>query len=157
MTPFDRHLQAAQGFLELGLPLDAHEELEQIEPEMRTLATVLVVRVEIFCALGKWELMKIVARHLTIRQPDEPQWFISLAFATRRATGLQEALAVLVQVANRFPTCAAILYNATRYAEQLGHLNVARNRLAEAVSLKPAFRKMALDDSDLTALHNELR
>jgi hypothetical protein len=37
MTPYDRRLQAARGFLELGLPLDANEELEQIEPEMRTL------------------------------------------------------------------------------------------------------------------------
>ena len=32
MTPFDRHLQAAAGWLELGLPLEAHEELEQSNP-----------------------------------------------------------------------------------------------------------------------------
>jgi hypothetical protein len=51
MTPFDRHLQAAQGYLELGLPLDAHEELEQIEPEMRTVVEVLVLRVAIYQAL----------------------------------------------------------------------------------------------------------
>ena len=155
MTPYKRHLQAAVGFLELGMPLDANEEIEAIEPEMKTFSEVLTVRVEIFCALGKWELMEIVARQLTNQQPDEPQGFISLAFATRRAIGLQEALAVLAQVANRFPTCATILYNLACYAAQLGHLQVARNRLAEAVTLEPAFRKMALEDPDLTVLRVE--
>ena len=59
-------------------------------------------------------------------------------------------------MANRFPTCATILYNLACYAAQLGHLHVARNRLAEAIMLDPAFREMALDDPDLTALHPEL-
>lgn len=38
MTPFDRHRQTAAGWLELGLPLEAHEELEEIEPESRSFA-----------------------------------------------------------------------------------------------------------------------
>ena len=157
MTPYDRHLQAAAGYLELGMPLDANEEIEAIEPEMKTLSEVLAVRVEIFRALSKWELMEIVARQLAYQQPDEPQSFISLAFATRRAIGVQEALAVLAQVANRFPTCAMILYNLACYAAVLGHLQVARNRLAEATKLEPAYRKMALNEPDLSALHDELR
>ncbi len=64
MTPFNGHLQAAVGYLELGLPLEANEEIEAIEPEMKTLSEVLAVRVEIFRALGKWELMRIVCRQL---------------------------------------------------------------------------------------------
>ena len=98
------------------MPLDANEEVGAIEPERKTLSEVLAVRVEVFCALGKWELMEVVARQLAFQQPDEPQAFISLAFATRRAIGVQEALAVLAQVANRFPTCAMILYNLACYA-----------------------------------------
>ena len=30
VTPFERHLQAAHGYLELGLPLEANEEAECI-------------------------------------------------------------------------------------------------------------------------------
>ncbi len=156
MTLYDRHLQAAVGYLELGMPLDANDEIEAIEPEMKTLSEVLAVRVEIFRALSKWELMEVVARQLAFQQPDEPQSFITLAFATRRAIGVQEALAVLAQVANRFPTCAMILYNLACYAAVLGHLDVARNRLAEATKLEPACRQMALVDPDLSALHDEL-
>lgn len=157
MTSYERHLLAAMGYLELGLPLDANEEIESIDPEMKTLSEVLAVRVEIFRALGKWELMEVVARQLTFQQPDEPQGFISLGFATRRAIGLQEALAVLARVANRFQTCATILYNIACYAAQLGHLQVARNRLAEAVKLEQVYRKMALEDPDLAPLRDDPR
>lgn len=157
MTPDERHLQAAIGFLELGMPLDANDEVEAIEPARKTLSEVLAVRVEVFRALSKWQLMEVVARQLAFQQPDEPQNFISLAFATRRAIGVQEALAVLARVANRFPACATILYNLACYAAVLGHLDVARNRLAEATKLESAFRKMALNDPDLSALHDELR
>ena len=101
--------------------------------------------------------MEVVAHQLAFQQPDEPQSFITLAFATRRAVGVQKALAVLARVANRFPTCATILYNMACYAAVLGHLDVARNRLAEATKLEPACRQMALADPDLSALHDELR
>ena len=57
-------------------------------------------------------------------------------------------------MANRFPDCAAILYNLGCYAAQLGHLQVARNRLAEAVKLEPAYRKLALADPDLATLRD---
>ena len=156
MTPFDRHLQAAAGWLELGLPLEAHEELEEIEPELRTLSPVLAVRVHIYQKLGKWEHMEVVCRQLCAQQPDEPQWFLSLGYATRRAFGLQEALAVLAQVANRFPACAAIHL-------QLGLLRGparASGRCpptaCRGIKLDPVCRAMAQGDPDLAALHGEL-
>ena len=156
MSPYDRHLQAAIGYLELGLPLEANDEIENIVPEMKTLSEVLVVRAAIFQALGKWDLMQTVARQLCHLRPDDPQGFVFLAFATRRLVGLQKALAVLTTVASRFPNCAAILYNIACYAAQLGHLDSARARLAEAIELDAAFRKMALADPDLVPLHREL-
>ena len=42
-----RRLVAAQGFLELGLPLDANAELDEIDADMRNLPEVLAVRLEI--------------------------------------------------------------------------------------------------------------
>ena len=157
MSPFARHLQAAQGYLELGLPLEAHEEIEDTEPELRTRTDVLILRLEVFQVLEKWELMRTIAQQLCNRQPDEPDSFLALATATRRAIGLQEALAVLATVAPRFPTCATILYNLACYAAQLGHLDSARARLAEAIKLEPRCREMALVDPDLEPLRSELR
>ena len=102
--------------MELGLPLEANEEVESIKPEMKTFSEMLAVRVAIFRALEEWDLLHAVARQLCHQQPDEPEHFLSLASATRRAVGLQEALTVLATVANRFPTCAALLYNLACYA-----------------------------------------
>ena len=141
MTPDDRHLQAAVGFLELGMALDANDEIEAIELARKTSSEVLAVRVEVFRALSKWDLMEVVARQLPFQQPDEPNNCITLAFDTRR-------------VVNERPTN---LYNLVCYAAVFGHLDVARNRLAEATKLEPACRKMALADPDLSPIHAELR
>ena len=155
MTLFDRHLQAAQGYLELGQPLEANEEIESIEPEMKTLSEVLVVRVEIFRALEAWELMEAVCRQLCHRRPDDVEAYLSLGFATRRAIGLQEALAVLAHMANRFPEEPMLLFNLACYAAQLGHLDSARARLAEAIKLDEVCREMARADPDLEPLFGE--
>ena len=118
---------------------------------------MLAVRVEIFRALGAWELMEAVARQLCHQRPDDPEPFVALGFATRRAIGLQEALAVLATVAPRFPTCAPILFNLACDAAQLGHLDSAQARLAEVIKLDPACRVMALVDADLAPLHAEIK
>ncbi len=63
------------------MPLEAYEELEDIEPEMRHLSEVLALKVPIFQALGKGTLMEAVAKELCIRQFDEPRWPLFLAEA----------------------------------------------------------------------------
>ena len=156
MNPFDRHLQAAQGFLDLGLPLDAHEELEEIEPELRHLSEVLAIKVPIFKALAQWELMEVVAKELCIRHPDDPGWLLSLADAIRRGRSLQEGMQVLVQAAMRFPEEAMLFYTVACYQAQLGYLDAARGRLADAVRLDPACRELARGEEDLDPLRNTL-
>ena len=152
MTPFDRHLQAAQGYLELGLPLEAHEELEEIEPELRHLSEVLAIKVPIFRALRAWRLMEAVAKELCIRQFDVPEWQLALAEAVCHERSMQEALQVLVQAAMRFPEEARIFYTLARYQSQLGYLDAARGRLADAVKLDPVLREMAHSEPDLAPL-----
>jgi hypothetical protein len=62
----ERLLVAAQGYLELGLPLDANGEIENMDPKVRHVPEVLAVRVGIYRALEKWELMQVVARQLAV-------------------------------------------------------------------------------------------
>ena len=75
----------AEGFVELGMWLDANAELEEIDAEVRHVPEVLEVRVRIYRALKQWELLQVVAKTLAIHDPDEPQWTASWAYATRRA------------------------------------------------------------------------
>ena len=156
VTPFERHLQAAQGFLDLGLPLEAHEELEEIEPELRHFSEVLALKVPIFQALRKWALLEVVSKEMCIRQPDEPRWLLSLAEAIRRDRSLQEGMQVLVQAAMRFPEEAILFYRLACYQAQLGYLDATRGRLANAVRLDPGFRERAQDDPDLRPLRDSM-
>lgn len=148
----ERLLLSAQGFLELGLPLDANEEIENIDPDVRHLPEVLAVRVGIYQALEKWELMQTVARKLAQYAQDEPQWTISWAYATRRAVSLEAARAILLEAVERLPEVATYHFNLACYECQLGDLGSAKARLQRAIELHGAYRLRALEDKDLKPL-----
>ena len=63
--------------------LDANAELDEIEPEQRHRPEVLALRVSIYEALKKWELMEAVAKALALHDPDDVRWAASWAYATR--------------------------------------------------------------------------
>ena len=114
------HLEAAQGYVELGMFMDAEEELENIDPEVRHLAEILVVRLEIYRAFQKWELMQTVAKKLNQWDPDEVQWWISWAYATRRAENIEAAKTILLDAVKNHPKAALVHYNLACYECQLG-------------------------------------
>ena len=146
MSPYDRRLLAAQGYLDLGLPSEAHEELEEIVPEMRHLSEVLALKVTIFEVLQKWALLEVCAKALSERQPDEPRWFLAWATAVRHERSLKDGLEILVRAATRFPEEAQVFYRLACYQVELGYLNAARGRLADAIRLDAAYAKMASHD-----------
>jgi len=59
-------LTAPHGYVKLGMFLDANAELDEVDADVRHLPEVLGVRIEIYRALKKWELMEAVARKLTL-------------------------------------------------------------------------------------------
>jgi len=62
LEPPDRqYWQAAVGCVELGMFLDANDQLEKIDPFNRAASEVLALRIKIYCGLEKWELMAELA------------------------------------------------------------------------------------------------
>ena len=59
--------------------------MDKIDPFNRAAPEVLAIRLAIYHGLKKWELMQEIAKRLAEFQPDEIQWTILLAYATRRA------------------------------------------------------------------------
>jgi tetratricopeptide (TPR) repeat protein len=134
------------------MPLEANEELEQIDADQRSHTEVLALRVKIYRALKKWELMQSVAKRLALIEPDTPQWTVSWAYATRRADSIEGARIILVNAVERQPDVAIFHYNLACYACQLGNLDEAKARLKQAFELEPKYRITALEDEDLEAL-----
>jgi hypothetical protein len=151
-----RHLTAAEGYVALGMYLDANAELEAIDAEVRHVAEVLAVRMEIYRGLKKWELMRTVAARLAAHDPDDVQWAISLAYATRRAQSIEAARRILLDAVEQHPGEPLLHYNLACYECQLGLLEVAKGRLAHAFKLAPKCRLMALEDDDLAPLWDSL-
>jgi hypothetical protein len=118
--PDQQHWQAAAGYVELGMFLEADTELDKIDPFNRAAPEVLASRLAIYHGLKKWELMQEIAKRLAEFQPDDIQWTISLAYATRRADSIHAAKEILLDAKLKFPKEAIIFYNLACYECQLG-------------------------------------
>jgi hypothetical protein len=64
-----RHLTAAEGWLELGDAVEANEKLERIAPEMRAHPLVLRVHWGIYAKAKRWEMAAEVAHGMTTMLP----------------------------------------------------------------------------------------
>jgi tetratricopeptide (TPR) repeat protein len=138
------------------MPLESNAELEKIEAEVRHVPEVLVVRVEIYRRLERWELMKTVARKLAEYDPTSAKWTLMLAYALRRAESIEPARQLLLTLVERFPSLAVVHYNLACYECQLGNLDAAKERLNTAFKLDSALRLQALEDADLEPLWSGL-
>ena len=66
------HLQAAQGWIELGNHVEANEELEKITARLRVHPDLLELRWRIFAAAKNWEAALDIASALIQIDPENP-------------------------------------------------------------------------------------
>src|SRR5215470_5375512 len=93
--------QAAVGYVELRMFEDANDELDKIDAFARAAPEVLAVRIAVYHGLKKWELMREIAKRLADFQPDDAQWTISLAYATRRSHSIEAAKEILLSAESK--------------------------------------------------------
>jgi tetratricopeptide (TPR) repeat protein len=158
-VPFDfdihRRLTAASGFSELGLYQEALEELAGLPENVKDEVAVLAAWLEIYQSWGKWAEEASVAERLIEKNPEEADWYVALAFATRRGRGLAEAEAILAAAVEQFPENATINFNLACYYAQSGDLELARLHLGKAISIDIQFKEAALLDPDLEPLRRD--
>jgi tetratricopeptide (TPR) repeat protein len=154
--PDRRHCQAAAGYVELGMFLEANTELDKIDPFNRAAPEVLALRIAIYRGLEKWELMQEIAKRLADFQPDNIQWTISLAYATRRAETIQAAKEILLSAESKFPKEASIKYNLACYYCQSRDVQNAKRYLKKAFEIDSNWRVAALEDADLQPIWDSI-
>jgi tetratricopeptide (TPR) repeat protein len=150
--PDQLHLRAACGYIELGMFEEANAELEEIDPFCRHLPETLLARLAICHGLEKWELLAVVAKKLADWNPNEPGFFVELAYATRRAESIHAAYAILTRAARLHPTDPTIQFNLACYEAQMGSLERAKAHLKRATEIDAKYRVMALEDPDVEPL-----
>ena len=152
MQGYEQHLEAALGYLHLGMPQDAHEELDAIPHERKAEPLVLRARAYIYCEMKEWESLRDVAAFLVSILPEDSQHWIWLGYAARRCDSINEAERILLDAIAHHPGEAILHFNLACYAAQTVRVPLARQRLAEAIRLDPTITKMAVDDPDLQPL-----
>ena len=155
--PDSMHLEAAQGWLELGNPVEANVELEQIEPDQRAHPDVLEVRWQIYAHTKKWHVCVDIAEGIVKLHPDRAVAWIHRSFALRRLKGTQEAFDQLLPAADRFPKVWLIPYNLACYCAQLGRLDECLQWFKKAMAInEETVKRAAVDDPDLQPLWDSM-
>src|SRR6185503_14687913 len=154
-SPDTHYLRAAQGWLELGNPAEAGEEIARISPALLDHPDVLEVRWSVCAAGRRWEAALEVAERLVKLAPERSSGWIHCAYAVRRAAGggLQKAWEVLRPAFEKFPKEAVIPYNLACYAAQFGRLDEAwewLHKSMEAEGNVQTIQQRALADTDLS-------
>jgi Tfp pilus assembly protein PilF len=145
------HLKTAEGYVELGMPLEANAELDEITPEQRALPAVLAVRLQACLLAERWELAAVLAKCFAKRiEPENAQWWISWAYAVRHGQkSVEAAEAILLAAKPLLPREATIPFNLACYAAQAGKVNAAKEYLCQAISMDKNMRALALEEPDL--------
>jgi Flp pilus assembly protein TadD len=153
-----RQMQAAEGWLGLGDPASAGEELDALPPEVQRHPAVLRLRWEIFSAARQWESALEVATALTQTEPNDKHAWLSRSFALHELKRTVEARENLLAVLDKFPGYALMRYNLACYECQLGNLEAACACLREAFALPGGkeFRSTGMIDPDLAPLRERL-
>jgi hypothetical protein len=162
LEPPDTHyFSAAIGWLELGNLVEARAEMAQISPACQEHPDVLEVRWLVSAAQKQWEEGLQIAQALVRCAPKRSSGWLHQAYALRRVPdgGIQKAWEALLPAAQRFPKEPTIPFNLSCYACQMRQLKEARDWLNRAVAVggKEKIKKMALGDSDLEPLWDEIR
>ena len=147
-------IEAAEGWLMLGNPVEANEELEKISPENRRHPAALSVRWQVYATAEWWEAAWIVSKVLCEVMPESAEAWICQANTVRKYRGTHEALELLESVRKNFRGHPVVLYNLACYSCMMGRLADAWSwlELAFKVGDQKQLRLRALDDHDLEQL-----
>ena len=162
LHPPDLHrLRAAIGWLELGNPTEAGEEIARVSAEALENPNVLAVRWQICAASQSWEAGRDVAERQVAVAPERVDGWIHRSYAIRRAKdgGLAKAREALLPAATLFPKEPLVPYNLACYASRSGQLDEAWDWLHKAVQAggnKAAVQTLALADEDLQPLWDRM-
>jgi hypothetical protein len=152
--PDAHYVAAAEGWLDLGDPEQALNELEQVRPSLRTHPEVLLLRWGLHARTRDWPPCLLIAHCLTERVPADARSWVALARTFYLCGEVPKAYRVALSKVGVFPRSWLLLYDAARYACLLGKRRQAERYLRRAMAAgdKRTIKLQALADPDLEAL-----
>ena len=145
-------LQAATGWLELGIADEALHELEKLPMETRHQREALELQLAAQMVNQTWNSAADTARLLCLKAADEPEFFLRAAFCLHETGDTLAACNWLLRGPKTLFVMAIFHYNLACYLWTLGEANRARSHLQQAITMDESFREAARSDRDLVGI-----
>lgn len=152
----DRTLLAAQGYIELDMPVDALAELDALGPDQCEMEPVLQMRLFVLMKTRSWDEALAVCRRLRELYPEGAAGYIHGAFCLHEGGRTAEARDLLLSGPACLEDEATYFYNLACYSAVLGDLTAARDYARTSFAMDDKFREIARLDPDLHLLRKEL-
>lgn len=150
------HWERASGYLALEMYEEAERELRALPAEEPWLKNARILKLGISQEKEDWVVMAEIARGLRQEFPEQADWWISDAYATRRCESIEKARNILLEGLTVHYDSALIRYNLACYACILHRPGECLDFLKEAVKREGKFKIMALEDEDLKDVREAL-
>jgi len=151
---WQRPLLAADGYLYLGMPVQALAELESIPESAQRASQVLRARVRVLLHLKRWDDANSLSEAGNDLYPEENEFTVQRAFALHQMKKGSDAVRVLLSAPEWLRRTGILHYNLACYEAQLGDITTARQCIQAAIEINSSFKKNARTDPDLARLWN---
>lgn len=147
-----RTLNAATGWLELGIADEALFELESLPADVRSQREVLELTLSAQMINQSWNSAADTARILCLKAADEPEFFLRAAFCLHETGDTLAACNWLLRGPKTLFEMAIFHYNLACYLWTLGEAQRARSHLKQAITMDQSFLQAAREDRDLIGI-----
>lgn len=147
-------LQAAEGYVFLGLFREALRELDTVPEQEQELADVLIARIRVLLHLQRYSTAAKLSQRGEVLHRNEDEFTVQRAFALHQLQKPDEAARVLSDAPGWLRRTGILHYNLGCYEARWGNIQVARQCVQTAIELNKAIKKNARQDPDLADLWN---
>jgi len=150
-------LQFAVGYLNLGLPDEALQELDILRPAFRNSPEVLSLRTQIHLLRSEWVCAAELAESGRTAYPELPDFFIQQALAYEQLGQPARAIEIWKAAPPEIRRSGFCHYNMARCEARLGNLTSAQRHALQAMKLEPSLKPAVRTDPLLCGLQHTSR
>lgn len=149
-----RALAAAEGYMFLGLPDEAHRELKSISAEDKDRSSVLRSRIRLLLMKKRWAAATCLGEKGCLLYPEDQEFRVQTAFSLHQLHRDADAISVLSAAPDWIRRTGILHYNLACYEARLGDLSAARQCIRAAIEINAGIKASAETDPDLIPVWN---
>ena len=148
----ERCLTAAEGYLQLEMPVEAVIEIERLPVAVRQGVHSSELELAAEMMQQHWNRGADLAKQLCVMKPSKRAYFLHAAYCLHETGDTMAAKSFLMSGPKSLMKDALFHYNLACYSAVLGDKDEASRHLVPAFELDPALRETALNDEDLKGI-----